>query len=166
MTAVPENSETSSEALYLDSVDEALRKGRRRGAPKGPRQPRRQVNDIAIRQLRLVERQRRLLASQLAPLTEPCKTCGQPRTLEPIALSALVKASANVSDQIVRLSQSIRLGYEAERKAFEGLTEDQLEAVFRQQLGRIALDDADKRVILVGWFGDDVADVLLKTRAA
>lgn len=166
--AASDNSGAANRRLYLDAVDEALNSPKRvgPGAPKGPRKPRRQVNDIAIRQLKAVERQRRALAQQLSPTEPRCDACGKPATHGPEALAALVRASSDVSDQIVKLSQSVRLGYEAERKAFEGLTEDQLDVVFRDQLRRVAavLDTETKRMLLVTWFGQDVADVLLKPR--
>lgn len=169
MTHYPKGGDASGQdgrTLYLNAVDEALTKRRGPGAPRGPRRPRRQVNDVAVRQLRDVEKQRRILSRRLAPTTDPCVSCHLPKDLEPAELRALVEASASVSHQIVQLSQSIRLGYKQENEAFKGLTEEQLEAVFRAQLPRIAsgMTDRERRSILEIWFGPDVADVLLNAR--
>jgi hypothetical protein len=140
--------------LYIDSIDEAAQKAAQTGKkPAGPRAPRRQVNDIARRRLKdaekLAKQQRKLLVT----------LAGDP---------VFTKAFNETTKTITNLIETIRRGHESERKAFGGLSEEQLDAVFRSQLHRVAskLDEGERRMLLTVWFGEEIAEVLLKPRMA
>lgn len=128
-----------------------------RSTPSGtPKQPRRRIQDCAIRQLKNVEKERRIIGRMLS---------GGALTVD--ELPVVMTASAQVTDQITKLSQSIRLGAKDEREAMAGLSEAQLDEVFISQLTRLApkIEPAQRRILIGVWFGDDVAAVLFKEAA-
>lgn len=138
--------------LYVNSIDEAMQRAARDGKKHpGPRQPRRQIADIAIRRMKdtesLAREQRKLLVTK----------AGDPEFAR--AFNATTKSITN-------LLSEVRRNYESERKAFGGLTEEQLEQVFKAQLARIApkLEESERRMMLEIWFGPEIAEVLLKPR--
>lgn len=139
--------------VYIDQIDEAMQRAARDGKKHpSPRQPRRQVGDIALRRLKdaekLAKAQRELLT---AKADDP----------------EFTRAFNATTKTITNLLETIRRGHEAERKAFAGLSEDQLATVFRSQLTRIApkLKDEEKRILLTIWFGVEVTEVLLQPHA-
>jgi hypothetical protein len=138
--------------VYLDQVDEALQRAQNKGPGRpGTRAPRRQVADIAIRRLRdaekIARKQRKLLRDHA---DDP----------------SFQRAFNETTKSITNLLEAIRRNGEGERKAFAGLSEEQLEQVFRSQLLRNAhkLNEGERRDLLTIWFGADVADVLLQPR--
>lgn len=139
-----------SRRVYVDQIDEALRTSVR--PKRAPRRPRRRIEDIATRRLRDAEKLARLQRDKI------------PTEFGDVSFT---KAFNETTKTITNLLETIRRGHEAERKAFAGLTEEQLDQVFTAQLGRIAakLDEAEKRLMLETWFGKDVTDVLLQTPA-
>lgn len=137
---------------YLDQLDEALSRTDRDGKRfRGPRAPRRQISDIAQRRLRDLEKiareQRKLLAEKAGD-------------------AEFARAFNETTKSMANLLEQIRRSKEAERKAFAGLSEEQLEQVLRSQLLRLGplLDESEKRNLLTMWFGSDVAGVLLQPR--
>lgn len=136
--------------VYVDQIDEALRTSIR--PKRAPRRPRRRIEDVATRRLRDAEKLARLQRDKIA--TE-------------FGEVSFTKAFNETTKTITNLLETIRRGHEAERKAFAGLTEEQLDQVFTAQLARIAakLETDERRLMLEIWFGKEVTDVLLQTPA-
>lgn len=164
VTRVPGNQQR---AIYLDAIEEALGKPYDRAEKRKLIRPRRRVNDVAIRQLKLVEKQQRILAKTLRPPRgEPCELCHRRPEITPTEMPPLVAASSEITNQIAKISQSIRDGYKAEREAMGRLSEDDLSRVMKTELLRIAkeLEDEDWQLILAQRFGEDVAAVVMGQR--
>lgn len=159
-------SATENGHVYVDAVDEAFQRQRRnRGGVRPQVRPRRRLNDIAVRQMRLVEKQQRILAKALTsnPATK-CDKCGRREEIPAKDVPAIVTASNDVTNQIDKLARSIREGHKAEREAMSGLTAEELDIVFRDQLPRCApgMPMDQRKTIVTLWFGHEVAEVLCK----
>jgi hypothetical protein len=129
----------------LDALDQALAVSK----PRRKRGPKSRLEDVVRRQLkaaeRLARRQREFIDTNHKDVD-------------------FVKAFNDTTKSIANLSETLRRIHESERKAFAGLNEEQLQAVFRGQLSSIAiaLTDDEKRMMLEQWFGVEVTDVLMK----
>lgn len=142
--------------VHLDAVEEALSKPVRRA----PGRPRRQLRDFAIRQLKRAEKLQRYLDGEL-------KKGKKGKQLDPVFVQA-VQTCKSLTDTMMNAIEQIRRADKAEKDKLGGLTEEQLDQVFKTQLARIApnLDDEARRLLITTWYGEDVAEVLLKPREA
>jgi len=147
--------------IYLDAVDEAMQ--RRRAlvvAPKAPRKPRRQLNDIAIRQLKHAEKLQRIMGRTIAEASGPERLDEHGKPIkQPEITAAFVQSFNQLTQSITNAMEQIRRGDKAEKEKLGGLSEEQMDEVFKQQLERIAtkLDDYDRYVLLLAWYGEEVA---------
>jgi hypothetical protein len=158
MTA--ETSGAHGRAIFVDAIDEALRRRANLVTkPKPPRRPRRQLNDIAMRQLKRAERIQRLMTREIVEIESEKDAEGKPSGKVP---GELVTNFNQLTHTVSNLMEQIRRGEKAEREKFGGLTEDQMDEVFKQQLHRIApsIQDYDRYVLLTAWYGEEIATLL------
>lgn len=145
--------------VYVDAIEQALeRSARATGKDRKPSRSHRSVVDQLRRRLLDAEKLERLQRKQIEDLRKECREDKMKRLDAAFVNSfvALTTASNNLAEQIRRC-------VEAERKAIEGLEDDQLDEVLRSHLPRLAggMVEGDKRAMLETWFGVDVTNVLL-----
>lgn len=132
-----------------------------RASVPGRRGPyrRKQLIDIAVKQL-LMARQ---VQSQMTRTIEEARKDPE-KPLE----SQFLRDFNALTKTITDLTEQIRRSRKDERQAMGGLSNEQLDEVLRIHLPRIAagMTDADKRLVLAVWFGDEVTKVLLAPREA
>lgn len=148
-TKPPQPSGHARRTVYLDSIEEALKKPR-----KGGRRPRRQLRDFAVRQLKRAEKLQRHLDAEL-------NKCGKGEAIDPLLVQA-VQTSKALTDTMMNAIEQVRRSEAAEQKKLAGLSEEQLYEVLKVGLERIRWTEDDKHRLLTHWFGVDVADVLVK----
>lgn len=156
-------------AIFVDAIDEALKVRAHRVArgldkPKPPRRSRRQLNDIAMRQLRQAEKVQRMMARQIGLVADEKDDSGK----QVGCVSAdFIESFNKLTATIAQLMEQIRRGEKLEREKFGGLTEDQMDEVFKQQLQRIGprIEDYDRFVLLTAWYGEEIARLLTGTPA-
>ena len=139
--------DSEDRSVFVNSLDEALKTKPVGRKPRGKRR----IEDIARRRLQDAEK----MAREQRKVIRSGKGHDDP---------SFVKAFNETTKTMTNLLAEIRQAHEAERKAFGGLTQDQLDQVFVAQLARIAskLEADDWRALLaVGW-GDAIAEMLVR----
>lgn len=151
--------------LFIDAVDEARQ---RRKEPVQPRARYRRLIDLTMKQIKLVEKLQRQMQGHLRKYRGAYATKGSESKLEmtPEVAASLSKTMRDITDQLAKLSDSVRDAQEHEKKQLAGLSHEELDDVLRLHLARAAeqMGDAEKRAVLRVWFGDEVTEVLLKPR--
>lgn len=148
-----QNAGSDAYRLFVDAIEETRARGAFPGKKRrGVGRPKHHIIDVESRVMKMWEQLRRRLDRQLID-----------KGVEWIPDKAFIDALGTASSEIVKLSQSIRLGRKAEQDARAGLTDEQLDAVFRTELRRIAptLDEEDWRVLLSTGLGVDIAEAAL-----
>ncbi len=137
--------------LFTDALDESRKLGKRGVRKERVGYPKRRLEDLQIKQMKRAEQAGKRIDSWLA---------ANPGELPP---KEVIAALDSVGAQIRDIGRELRFGREAENKARAGLTDDELDAVWRTELRRIAskLSEEDWRVLLCLGFGDDVAEAAL-----
>jgi hypothetical protein len=158
--------------VFVDAIEQALEKRDRQLAAghreRKPHRNKRQQVDILRRRMFNTEK---LARTQHAALEEMRKKAVEVRkaggTAKEIAehepTPAFVAAFTQTTTSMTTLAEQIRRCVESERKTLETLGGDDLDDVLRAHLPRLAegMTDADKRMMLLIWFGEDVTAVLL-----
>lgn len=148
----PQPSGHARRTVYLDAVEEALKKPRK----PSHRRPKRQLRDFAVRQLKRAEKLQRHLDAEI----ERGKR-GEGGGIDPLLVQAVQTAKA-LTDTMMNAIEQVRRSEAAEQKKLAGLSEEQLYEVLKVGLERIHWTDEDKHRLITHWFGVDVADVLVK----
>lgn len=153
--------------VFVDAVEQALvKREQARAAGRYERKPRRSnrtLVDILRRRMfhaeKLAREQHNTLAAIIETRKKGAENVETPRTLD----AAFVAAFTQHTTSQVNLAEQIRRCVESERKTVEGLEGEDLDAVLRSHLPRLAtgMTEGDQRAMLETWFGKDVTDVLL-----
>lgn len=134
--------------LFLDALEEAQVSGSLGRRKKQAGRPKRHLADLELKSLKMFDQLRKRLDKKLVEMGPDW-----------IPDEAFTEQLKTLSTGVTALARSYRLGREAEKGAREGLSDEQLDEVFKVELGRIAskLAPEDWVVLLTNGMGEDIA---------
>lgn len=149
------NAGTNGFRLFIDTIEETRARGALASRKKIVGRPKKLLGDLLVKHFKMAEQLRKQLDKVL--------TLAKRADENWIPDEGFMETFKVVTDSITKLDRSIRLGREQEMKARQGLSEEQLEAVWKTELRRIAtkLDEEDWRVLLSIGMGEDIAEAAL-----
>lgn len=144
---------SSGYRVFMDAIEETRARGAFPGRKKQVGRPKKRIEDLEVHGLKLLEQLRKRLDRKLIE-----------QGPDWVPDEDFVKALQVVTSQTTALARSLRAGRKAEQEARGNLTDDQLDAVFKTELARIAtkLSEEEWRVLLAKGLGEDIAEACLE----